>query len=272
MADDLIVLDSVTHLGDGDAGKVAVVASHGGVYAAYVAARRRVRGVVLNDASVGKDGAGIAGLAYLDGVGIAAATVDYRSARIGDGSDMMADGIVSHVNETARALGAAPGGSCRALAALLVERAAPPVKAVPEEHESRHLLREGTPSVWALDSVSLVSAEDATSILLTGSHGGLLGGRPETALRHPALAAFYNDAGIGKDEAGVSRLPALDRRGIAALTVAASSARIGDARSTGEDGIVSRANATALDWGAKPGMSAREVVEIFVFRLSGKGP
>ena len=86
---------------------------------------------------------------------------------------------------------------------------------------------------------------------MTGSHGGLLGGKPETALKYPALAALFNDAGIGIDEAGVTRLQALDARGIAAATVAAASARIGDARSTFEDGIVSRVNCCAAAIGAQ---------------------
>ncbi len=88
---------------------------------------------------------------------------------------------------------------------------------------------------------------------MTGSHGGLLGGRPDTALKAAALAALFNDAGIGIDEAGVTRLPALDSRGIAAGTVAASSARIGDARSTYEDGILTRVNQRAAAHGIAPG-------------------
>ncbi len=80
--------------------------------------------------------------------------------------------------------------------------------------------------------------EHVGAIVVTGSHGGLLGGKPETALKYDALAALFNDAGIGIDEAGTTRLAALDARGIAAATVAADSARIGDARSTYEDGIL----------------------------------
>ncbi len=98
------------------------------------------------------------------------------------------------------------------------------------------------------------------AIVVTGSHGGLLGGKPETALKYDVRGALYNDAGIGKDEAGVSRLPALDRRGIAAATVAAASARIGDARSTYQDGIVSRVNARAAALGLGEGISACEFV------------
>ena len=74
------------------------------------------------------------------------------------------------------------------------------------------------------------------------------------------LGALYNDAGIGKDAAGTSRLPALDVQGIAAATVSAASARIGDARSTYEDGIISRVNTRAASFGLREGISAREFV------------
>src|SRR5262249_57930607 len=90
----------------------------------------------------------------------------------------------------------------------------------------------------------------------TGPHGGLPGGRPETALRGPALAALFNDAGLGADDAGVGRLAALDDRGIAAATVSAASARIGDGESTYRDGVLSEANNAALALGAEPGMAA----------------
>ncbi len=105
-----------------------------------------------------------------------------------------------------------------------------------------------------------MSPEHAGAVVVTGSHGGLLGGKAETALKYDALAALFNDAGIGIDEAGVTRLPALDARRIAAATVAATSARIGDARSTYEDGILSRVNARAAALGIAPGMTAREFV------------
>ena len=60
----------------------------------------------------------------------------------------------------------------------------------------------------------------------------------------------------------MSRLPALDRRGIAAATIAAASARIGDARSSYEDGVLSRVNRKAAALGLTPGMTAREAVAI----------
>ena len=111
-----------------------------------------------------------------------------------------------------------------------------------------------------LDSNSLVREEDAGSVVVTGSHGGLLGGRPETAVKADVLAAVYNDAGIGIDRAGLGRLPALAGRGIAAATVAAGSARIGEARSTWERGVLSAVNEPAAATGAAPGMTVPDFV------------
>jgi len=67
---------------------------------------------------------------------------------------------------------------------------------------------------------------------------------------------MFNDAGFGADRGGVLALPELDREGIAALAVAAHSARIGDGRSTLQDGMISDANTTAYRLGARVGGSA----------------
>ncbi len=129
--------------------------------------------------------------------------------------------------------------------------------------EAAALLRDrpGEPRVWALDSASLAGPEHEGEILLIGSHGGLPGGDPAAALKIDALAAVYNDAGIGRDQAGVTRLPTLDGRGIAGATVAAASARIGEGRSTYRDGVISRVNGTAAAMGGRVGMTAIEFVE-----------
>jgi hypothetical protein len=266
----VLTADSITRVGAEAAGAVVVNGSHGGIYAAYVAAKLRVAAAVFNDAGVGQDQAGIAGLDYLAGLGIPAAAVGHQTARIGDGPDMMARGIVTHANSPAIAIGCRPGLACRDAAAAL-QQAAPSLREPPPALEAAFLLIDEPPAVWALDSASLVGAEHAGAIVVTGSHGGLLGGRPDTALKADALAALFNDAGIGIDEAGVTRLPALDSRGIAAGTVAASSARIGDARSTYEDGILTRVNQRAAALGIAPGMTAREFVEIVRRAAAGKG-
>jgi hypothetical protein len=95
----------------------------------------------------------------------------------------------------------------------------------------------------------------------------LLGGRRDHVLEVDVFAAFFNDAGGGKDGAGFARLPMLDERGIAAATVSNNTARIGDGRSTYETGVVSHANETAKRLELREGMSARDAVA----RLVGLG-
>jgi uncharacterized protein YunC (DUF1805 family) len=255
----VVIADSITRVGPEAARAVVVNASHGGTYAAYLAVKLGAAAAIFNDAAVGRDRAGIGGLDYLQEFGVAAATVGHMTARIGDGADMMASGIITHANALAAALGVTAGQTCRDAAARLQE-ARPARRTPPEALEAAFLLISDPPQVWALDSASLVVPEHKDAVVVTGSHGGLLGGRPETALKYDVRGALYNDAGIGKEEAGVSRLPALDARGIPAATVSASSARIGDARSTYEDGIVSRVNARAAAFGLREGMSARDFV------------
>ena len=256
-----VIVDSVTALDPGCRGRVLVTGSHAGRFAAVCAARSGIRAVIFNDASVGKDAAGIAGLLLLEELGIAAAAVDAGSAEIGRAQSTWDEGIISHANRPARDLNVRQGMFCKEAAALLADAPVRPVHEM-KQTESRALLDEGPPPVWALDSASLVSPEDAGAILFTGSHGGLLGGRPETALKAPARAAVYNDAGTSLRSAGTSRLPVLEQRGIAAATVSAASARIGDGRSTYEDGIISRINACAAQAGARIGMTSREFASL----------
>jgi hypothetical protein len=257
----IIAADTITKLPPEAEGAVVVSGSHGGRYPGYLAAKGRVRAVILNDAGGGKDRAGLGSLAYLDALGIAAATVSHESARIGDTDDMIARGRISALNGAATAAGLVGGMGCLD-AAVLLTSAPHRVSVAPELGEARIEIAGGGPRrIVVVDSASLVRPEDAGQIVVTGSHGGLVGGDPATALRTEGFAGVFNDAGIGIDEAGVGRLPALDTRGIAAFTVASASARIGEGRSTFEDGIISRVNATASRLGAAEGMRARDVLE-----------
>jgi hypothetical protein len=268
--DDLLVLDSATRLDASARGAVVVCGSHGGLYAAWLVANARLRAVMLNDAGIGKHSAGVAGVAWLGGLGIAACAVDYRSARIGDAADMLESGTVSMVNDVAAAHGCLPGQTCRQVAKCLMENStAPDNPEIPEIGETRlHISNTGHREVWALDSIALARADDKRAILVTGSHGGLLAGRRDDRMIDVDLfAAFFNDAGGGKDDAGFARLGALDSRAIAGATVSCNTARIGDGRSTYDTGVLSRVNDVARRLELKEGMSAREAVA----RLVGLG-
>src|SRR6185312_9216621 len=155
MSAPIVVADSITRVGPEAAGAVVVNASHGGIYAAYLAAKLHAAAAIFNDASVGRDRAGIGGLDYLDEFGIAAATVGHDTARIGDGADMMAHGVVTHANRQASSLGVAAGQICREAAAAL-QHAQHTDRAPPEALEAAFLLISDSPQVWALDSASLV--------------------------------------------------------------------------------------------------------------------
>jgi hypothetical protein len=256
---DRLVLDSITKLPDGIAGRVVLAASHGGLFPAMCALKARLGAVLLHDAGIGRGQAGIGGVRKLGALGVPAAAIAHRSARIGDGADCLARGVLSFVNAPAAALGLASGQSAAAALAALEGAALPILDAVIEAREARATVPD-LPGVVVADSVTLVSAADRDAIFVTGSHGGLLGGRPESAIRLPVFAVLYSDADRGMDDAGISRLPALDARGIAAATVSVWSALIGDSRSTLEDGVITHCNERAQALGGEPGLAARELV------------
>ncbi len=258
----IFALDSVTQVDERCVGLVLIAASHGGLYSGYLAARGRVRAAIFNDAGVGLDEAGIGGLAYLQGLGIPAAAVFHSSCRIGDARDMVDRGLIGHANEAARQLGCVPGLKVRDAAARLVAAMAPADTPPPPAEENRFLLIDGQPKVWGLDSASLVGPGDAGQIVVTGSHGGLMGGNPALAIKAEVAVALFNDAGMGIDRAGVGRLPALNQRGIAAATVSHQTARIGDARSAWETGRLSFANQAAAALGARRDMPVAEFCEL----------
>jgi hypothetical protein len=265
LAPTFCLADSITQLSEASRGCVIVTGSHGGLFSGAEAARRAVRGVIFNDAGVGLDSAGVAGLPVLDTIGVPAAAAAHDSAPVGDAAGSAETGILSHVNAAARELGCRVGMTV-AEAAAHMELAAPPGDTGLEVgREARHLLFDGGEcSIWALDSASLVRPDDAGHIVITGSHGGLIGGHPDSALKVAARLAVFNDAGTPLGSGG-TRLAVLAGLGIPAATVSTYSARIGDARSTYFDGVVSNVNSVAAAGGARKGMSTKE----FVFRMTG---
>ena len=253
--------DSITKLPAEARGSVLVCGSHGGLYPGYVAASAGLCAVILNDAGIGRDQAGIASLSYLERLSLPAATISHVSARIGDAADTVERGTISAANAIAQALGVAIGQTCREAAECL--RVAPrgELRSPSPLGEARTVQAGDARSIVLIDSASLVQPGDAGQIVVTGSHGGLVGGQAHMALQVDAFAAVFNDAGVGIERAGIGRLAALERRGIAAFCVSHRSARIGDARSSFCDGIVSYANAIAKSRGCPAGQPARDILQ-----------
>jgi hypothetical protein len=263
----IIVAPSVTRLPAAGHGGVLVTGSHGGRLPAYLASVSGAVAVIFNDAGGGLDGAGIAGLKWLDTIGMPAAAVSYASARIGDGHDSVERGIISAFNETAAKLKIKQGIRAKECIKRFV-RASISIDGLLEPYGGgRACISSSEPEIWAIDSVGKITATDAGKVLIVGSHGGLHEGDASSALPVKAAIAVFNDAGGGVDNAGFSRLAVLEQQGVAAVTVGHMSARIGDANSSWETGVISKANAIAGRMGAKDGRQlsdwVRQAVDYF---------
>lgn len=112
----VLLLDSIAEILPNDAGWLVVSGSHGGVSAAQFAIAVGLRGCFLNDAGLGKDDAGIAGLALL---AYPAGAYSHLSARIGDAADAWANGVLTYVNAAGQGAGWRAGLSLQQAAAML---------------------------------------------------------------------------------------------------------------------------------------------------------
>ena len=119
----------------------------------------------------------------------------------------------------------------------------------------RTVAEHGQRKVVLMDSISHVDASDAGHIVVSGSHGGASSG--EFAASRKLAAVFFNDAGVGKDEAGIAALKRLD---VPAATVSHLSARIGDAEDAWQHGVLSHVNSSAGKRGLRPGERLQDAV------------
>jgi hypothetical protein len=262
----VVTLPSCSNATADHAGAVIVSGSYGGKYNAFNAAKWRIRGVVMNDAGVGADKAGIAGLPYLDQIGLPAATASAQSCHIGDGEHTLVHGIISHVNRAASALGCLPGEAVRNCAERMQSGTVPLAAPPPITEGTRVTLRDvaGQPKLICADSVGMIRAEDTGQIVITASHAALPGGRRDTLIPRGIYAVFFSDAGVGLDGAGIARLPVLDADGIIAGTTSAASAPIGDSRALYERGVLSHLTSAGMRAGGSVGMQLKKFIDLLL--------
>ena len=105
--------------------------------------------------------------------------------------------------------------------------------------------------ILIMDSITKVTRDDVGAVVVSASHGGASSG--EFALEVPLKAVFFNDAGVGKDDAGIAALAMLQARNVAGGTVAHTSARIGDSQDMWDHGVISYVNDAAKKLGLAPG-------------------
>ena len=245
----VIVKDGVVVLPPEANGAVVVGGSNATAFAAYYAARAGFRATIHHDCGIGRNEAGVSGLPWADQHGMAMAAVATDSARAGDAEDMFKRGIISRVNELAAKCGVETGQTVAQAVELL--KAAPWPHADVEAPAEERVFVDG---VLCIGSISFATPRDSGLVVASGSHGGR-SAAPFLRDFKPRLV-FFNDAGFGIDRAGAASLPLLDSDGIAAATVAAVSARIGDGESTLTQGIISAVNETAYRLGARVGAPA----------------
>ena len=97
-------------------------------------------------------------------------------------------------------------------------------------------------------------------IIISGSHGGT--SSAGYGLDVKVGAAFFNDAGVGKNRSGISGLNMLQDAGIVAIAVSHESAEIANGRDTYENGTISFINDCAKKAGIKVDMTVKEAVNI----------
>ena len=105
----VILVDSITKIEPGDVGAIVVSASHGGASSGEFALAVALTAALFNDGGIGKEEAGVAGLAMLDKRGMPSCAVSHESGRIGDAADMWEHGVISRVNGAAAKKGARTG-------------------------------------------------------------------------------------------------------------------------------------------------------------------
>jgi hypothetical protein len=243
---------------------VVVNASYSGVLPARFVGEHAPRGAIGVDCAIGKDGAGIAGLWYLEGQGIPAAAADVATMELGNGIDMFETGVISTVNEQAKSCGVEAGMSVREAARLLLE--GEPASHAASDVTNRTVVYESPTGakIVCVDSIAFGTPQDTEegNVLLGAGHTGLPAAWYLRNLRLPGFIG--SDGGGGKNGAGYGALPAVEDEGIPAATVDANSARMGDGLSTYEDGIVSVANEPARSRGVAVGQSAKEAARILL--------
>jgi len=264
-----LVFDSATYVGEyvrqhpDASGDLVVNASYSGVLCAKMVMVAKPRFVIGLDCAIGKDGAGVAGLAFYEALGIPAGAADVMTAEMGNGRDLYEEGVLSRVNEAAERLGIRAGMRVRDAAQALITGSLKPSQWDPARREVIETDPVSGRSIVATDSIAFALPEDRErNVLCTAGHTGrsVVGYFRD----YRPWAFICSDGGVGKNRSGVSALDDVEADGIPGASVDALSARMGDGHSTLFDGIISAVNGPAAAKGVKVGQSAREAARLLL--------
>ncbi|MDO9154664.1 MAG: hypothetical protein Q7U47_13340 [Paludibacter sp.] len=273
----VILLDSLGDLQTDNTSPILVCGSHCGDNGALAQKVKNchVKAVFLNNAGIGKNKAGISGLTHYEAEKIIACAVDHNSAEIGVARDTWDSGIISHTNTPAEELGIRAGDSVIDAVAKIIKLIDLPSATQKtlnfeslihkKKENSKVDLKKQTQTqidgvrITVTDSITFLNENNAGDIVVCGSHGGLSAGH--YAQKHGVKAVFFNDAGIGKNNAGIKSLESLNDAGILACTVDCMSAQIFNGQDTLDNGIITVCNQLAKIKNIKEKMTVKEAIK-----------
>lgn len=276
LPDNVILLDSLGDLQPDNTNPILVCASHCGDNGTFARKLKnsRVKAVFLNNAGIGKNQAGISGLSHYATEGILACAVDHYSAEIGVSADTWERGIISHTNSLAEETGIQPGDSVQEAVFRIINITDNPLftsenrsfeSLVDENKDSGVALKKQAKtqidkvSITVTDSITFLNESNAGDVVVCGSHGGISAGH--YAQKYHLKAVFFNDAGIGKNNAGIKSLESLSDAGILACTVDCMSAEIFNGQDVLDNGIISVCNQLAKTKNINVKMTVKEVIK-----------
>ncbi|WP_430332829.1 hypothetical protein [Rhodococcus sp. ACT016] len=120
--------------------------------------------------------------------------------------------------------------------------------------------------IVVMDSMSQVETGDGGRILVAASNGGQESGR--LAIEIDCALAVFNDAGIGKESAGISGIVAMGEAGIPGAAVGHDSAEISNGMDMWHNGVLSYVNGPAYEAGLRVGDTVRSGVRAFAQRIA----
>jgi len=278
LPENIILLDSLGDLQPNNASPILVCGSHCGDNGAFARKLKNchVKAVFLNNAGIGKNMAGISGLSHYEAENILACAVDHYSAEIGVANDTWESGIISHTNTMAEDAGIQIGDSVKKAVAKIINSFAP-ISSTHENENFESLTNEKAEngskvnlkkqakvqidgvSVTVTDSITFLNENNAGDIVVCGSHGGVSAGH--YAQKQNLKAVFFNDAGIGKNNAGIKSLESLSDAGILACTVDCMSAEIFNGQDILDNGIITVCNQLAKSRNIKEKMTVKEAIK-----------
>jgi len=250
-------MDSARYVDSRNEGRdVVVPSSYLGVLPARLIAPHRPRAVIAHDGCIGKDGAGIAGLWYLEALGIPAAAADGMTAELGNGIDLYETGMISRVNILAERAGVSEGMSVKEAALVLLENDPGDVTAGTKIRRESVVTSETGREIIVTDSIVFALPEDSNNVLVTAGHTGRSGAK--FLLEVSPHGFICSDGGMSKNDAGIAGLEITDKYGLAGACCDAWSAPVGDAFKAYAEGKISACNQTASNRGVVIGMTVQE--------------